>query len=145
MTKFSRWNLIVFWGFAWAASPLPADTSRQGLVDFKKEILPVIRDSCFACHVSNNAPPSVKLDAVLTTRRQKVIYDGLDSFVMGEKFPFPDERTPAKQLKKMEKLLLKDSMPPREQAQLQLGAPLSDQNRQLLVNWIEQIRPGFQP
>ena len=52
--------------------------------------------------------------------------------------PSAGEDPVAKQLKHLEKELTKKMMPPDDQAKLGLGAPLSDKNRKILLDWVAQ-------
>jgi tetratricopeptide (TPR) repeat protein len=121
--------------------PLPGN----GMVDFKKDVSPILKNSCFACHVSDNDISTPVSDSVFEHRRQKEILNGIDSFPMGGQFPFPDDRPPLKQLDKMEKMIVKLRMPPEAQEKFHLGTPLSDVDRQLLLDWVAQTRKTLQP
>ncbi len=140
------------------------ETPNQKLdIDFHKNILPVLQKSCFACHVactdrSLTSTPDTRSARVkayndnedlgnssvmLEKRKQKEIADGLDDFLMGTQFPFPDTRVPKKQLDKMERTLRRGMMPPETQAKLGLGEALSENDRNLLLDWIEQLRKMY--
>jgi len=114
----------------------------QSLIDFKQTILPILKDSCFACH----APGAgyVGTDPVVAKKIKKEIGDSLDDFPMGDQFPFPDAESVAKQLKHLDKELSKNLMPPEAQAKLGLGLPLSDKNRKILLNWVDQQKKTAQ-
>src|SRR5271156_5220507 len=115
--------------FAWA------DTSP---IDFHQTVIPILKDSCFACHVSGADAPYASKDPVLEKHIQKITGNGVEDFTMGEQFPFPDDDPAAKQLKHLEKELSKGFMPPAAQAKLGLGLPLSDKYRKILLNWVAQ-------
>jgi hypothetical protein len=118
---------------AWTACA-SADTS----IDFHKTIVPILKDSCYACHVPGAAAPSVSQDPILLKKIKKEIGDGVNALTMGDKFPFADDDPAAKQLKHLEKELTKQMMPPEAQAKLGLGLPLSDKNRKILLDWVAQ-------
>lgn len=107
-------------------------------IDFQKNIVPILKDSCFACHVPGAAAPYVGQDPILAKKIKKEIGDSTDALTMGDKFPFADEDPAAKQLKHLEKELTKSLMPPEAQAKLGLGLPLSDKNRKILLDWVHQ-------
>ncbi|HXL72710.1 MAG TPA: heme-binding domain-containing protein [bacterium] len=107
-------------------------------IDFHQTVLPILKDSCFACHVSGAAAPYAGSDPVMAKKTKKEVGDGLDALTMGDKFPFPDDDPASKQLKHLEKELSKGFMPPEAQAKLTLGLPLSDKNRKLLLDWVAQ-------
>ena len=83
-------------------------------------------------------------DPVMAKKIKKETGDSLDDFPMGDQFPFPDEEPVAKQLKHLEKELSKGLMPPEAQAKLGLGLPLSDKNRKILLNWVDQQKKTAQ-
>jgi len=110
----------------------------QPPVDFHQTVLPILKDSCFACHVPNAAVPYTGTDPVLAKKIRKEIGDALEDLTMADKFPFPADEPSAKQLKQLEKELSKGLMPPDDQAKLKLGLDLSDKNRKILLNWVAQ-------
>ncbi len=114
-----------------------ADTTK-GPVDFTKTVLPILKDSCFACHVPGADKPYASKDPVIAKKIKKEVGDGLDALTMGSQFPFPDDQPVAKQLKHLEKVLTKSFMPPDSQAKLGLGLPLSDKNRKILLDWVAE-------
>ena len=125
---FSAFVLMPFTAFA--DNPVP--------VNFHQTVLPILKDSCFACHIPNGAPPYAGTDPVLAKKIKKEIGDALEDFTMADTFPFPADEPAAKQLKQLEKELNKGFMPPDAQAKLSLGLGLSDKNRKVLLNWLAQ-------
>lgn len=111
-------------------------------IDFHQTVLPILKDSCFACHIPGSAYAGT--DLVMAKKIKKEIGDSLEDFPMGDQFPFPDEEPAAKQLKHLEKELSKGLMPPEAQAKLRLGLPLSDKNRKILLNWVDQQKKTAQ-
>ena len=114
-------------------------------IDFNKTILPILKDSCFACHVPGGDAPYASKDPLLSKKIKKEVADALENLTMGDHFPFADEDSAAKQLKHLEKQLTKYRMPPNAQAELGLGLPLSDTNRKLLLKWITQQMKALNP
>ncbi len=121
---------IAFTTQAFADNTLP--------IDFYKTVLPILKNSCFACHVAGTNAPDASKDPVLIKKKNKVVGDGIDDFTMDEKFPFPADKSVTKQLKHLEKELTQHNMPPDSQSKLGLGLPLSDKNRKILLDWIAQ-------
>jgi len=117
---------------------LTACASADTPIDFHKTIVPILKDSCYACHVPGAATPYAGQDPILAKKIKKEIGDGTNALTMGDKFPFADEDPAAKQLKHLEKELTKKMMPPDDQAKLGLGLPLSDKNRKILLDWVAQ-------
>lgn len=116
----------------------------QARIDFEKSVLPVLQKSCFACHApSLCAKPAVPPDQVLIKRQEVEIEDAEDAIEMGKQFPFSDDRTPQKQMDKMEKKLRRRQMPPENQKKIGLGSPLSDEDRSLLLDWLDQTRKDY--
>lgn len=111
-------------------------------IDFHQTVLPILKDSCFACHVPGTAYSGA--DSIMAKKIKKEIGDSLEDFPMGDQFPFPDEEPVAKQLKHLEKELSKGLMPPEAQAKLGLGQSLSDKNRKILLNWVDQQKKTAQ-
>lgn len=122
-------------------APGPETPKPPARIDFEKSVLPVLQKNCFACHApSLGAEPSRPSDPVLVKRQEVEIEDTEDAIEMGKQFPFPDDRTPQKQMDKMEKKLRRRQMPPETGKKLGLGDPLSEENRRLLLDWIVQLR-----
>jgi|GEM_PF-2443016 hypothetical protein len=133
-------SLFLF-AFLGSASWSLADTTP---IDFHATIVPILKDSCFACHVPGAAAPYAGTDPVTAKKIKKEVGDGVDALTMGDKFPFADEDPAAKQLKHLEKELAKGFMPPKAQAKLSLGLPLSDKNRKILLSWVAQEKKKAQ-
>ena len=114
-----------------------ADTAPAS-IDFHKTVLPILKDSCFACHAPGSDASNTSKDPILVKKIKKEVSDGLEALTMGDKFPFADDDPAAKQLKHLEKELSKGFMPPEAQAKLKLGLPLSNKNRKILLDWVAQ-------
>ena len=106
-------------------------------IDFKKTVLPILQNSCFACHVSGTKV-TLPTDPDLAKKANKEIADAMEDFTMGNQFPFPCDEPVAKQIKHLEKTLSKGFMPPHSQTKLGLGSPLSDDDRKTLLAWVAQ-------
>lgn len=72
--------------FSAACAVALADTAK-GPVDFNKTVLPILKDSCFACHLPGADKPYASKDPQLTKQIKKVVGDGLENLTMGDKFP----------------------------------------------------------
>jgi hypothetical protein len=114
-----------------------ADTA-PAAIDFHQTVLPILKDSCFACHLPGGDAPYASKDPGLEKKIKKEAGDGVEALTMGDKFPFASDDSPAKQLKHLEKLISRQKMPPRSQSELGLGLPLTDKNRKVLLDWIAQ-------
>ena len=99
-------SLFLF-AFLGSASWSLADTTP---IDFHATIVPILKDSCFACHVPGAAAPYAGTDPVTAKKIKKEVGDGVDALTMGDKFPFADEDPAAKQLKHLEKELDRKSV-----------------------------------
>jgi hypothetical protein len=115
-----------------------------GKSDFQQTVLPILKDSCFACHAPGETATYTGSDEVLAKKIKKEVSDGTEDFPMGRQFPFPDDESTATQLKHLEKELSKGLMPPEAHEKLGLGQPLSDPNRKILLNWIDQQKKTVQ-
>ncbi len=110
-------------------------------IDFEKTILPIFLNSCFSCHAPKASDPlMVNAGTPLDRKRALEIMQAEGAFEMGTQFPFPDDRTPKLQLGKIEKKLRRSLMPPESQKELGLGAPLKEEDRKKLLEWISQSR-----
>ncbi len=131
----------VFTVFGAQGSNMPAP---QPKIDFDKSVLPIFQRSCFPCHATSLTNVQSVLPNPDFVKRQEVeAQHGQDDFTMGPQFPFPDDDRPKKQLDKMEKKLRGRRMPPKAQQKLKLGMALSDSDRQLLLDWIGQMRADY--
>jgi hypothetical protein len=125
------------------ASQAMADTA-PAAIDFHKTVLPILKSSCFACHVAGADKPYTSKDPAIEKKIQNAVSDGLDALTMGDKFPFPSEQSPGKQLHHLEKVLTKGFMPPESQAKYGIGQPLSDKDRKVLLKWVAQVQKSAQ-
>jgi hypothetical protein len=114
-------------------------------IDFHLIVLPILKDSCFACHLPDGDAVRAAKDTALEKKINKEVGDGIDDFTMDEKFPFPADKSVSKQLKHLENELTQHTMPPKEQVKFGLGLPLSDKNRKLLLDWVIQQKKVFKP
>ncbi len=119
---------------------LLADTPGPGSLqsDFSKTALPILRQSCFACH----GPKPIDTDDIqnLDQRKNtaKLIADAQKVYPMGETFPFPGSLKPKLDLKQFSDSLQKNWMPPGTQKTLNLGRPLRDQAKKNLLDWAQR-------
>ena len=121
-------------------SPALAEHPDPGAaIDFKTTVLPILKNSCFACHVSGT-PVTLPPDALLAKKAQNAIDRATEKFPLGTSFPFPGDDPAVKQIKFLQKSLSKGFMPPKSQTKLGLGAPLSDQDRKTLLSWVAQLK-----
>ena len=118
---------------------LAADAAPATAIDFKTTVLPILKNSCFACHVSGT-PVTLPTDPMLAKKAQNAINHASGKFPLGNSFPFPCEDPPAKQINLLQKSISKGFMPPKSQTKLGLGSPLSDQDRKTLLSWVAQLK-----
>lgn len=138
-TKSNFFIYIFLTFFPTSTSRLWADSTAP--IDFHKSILPILKDSCFVCHVGGSyLAPYASTDPLLIKRIDKELGNALTDFPMGDHFPFPNDESISKQLSQLQKELSKNLMPPIAQNELGLGLPLSDQNRKILLKWVLQVK-----
>jgi hypothetical protein len=136
--------MLVFWGTPVSGLRGEPTVSPRPSLDFQTKILPILQNSCFACHAPNESHQNTSRDDATPGKGiEKEIMNAVNSFEMGPQFPFPDEQSPVKQLDKLEKKIRRRLMPPESQKKLGLGSDLSDKDRGLLLNWIAQIRKTY--
>lgn len=122
-----------------AATTAAAPAADSGSIDFKTAVLPILKNSCFACHVSGTQV-TLPTDPELAQKAQNAMNHATQKFAMGESFPFPNDEPAAKQLSHLQKSVSKGFMPPKSQTKLGLGSPLSDQDRKTLLAWVAQVQ-----
>jgi hypothetical protein len=104
--------------------------------DFSKSALPILRQSCFACHGPKpNNPDSIQ-DEDLRKKALKTVIMAQREFPMAETFPFPDSDDTPEDLKLLAKTLKKGLMPPKDQKQFNYGAPLAEKDKKILLDWV---------
>ncbi len=103
--------------------------------DFSKTALPILQQSCFACHGPKPQSTDGIQDSNLKKKTVKVIAKAQKEFSMVETFPFPESDDPKDDLKDITKALQKGWMPPKSQKTLNLGQPLSAQDKKVLLDW----------
>ncbi len=121
------------------APALADDATPAATIDFKATVLPILQNSCFACHVSGTKV-TLPADPALAKKAQNQMDRAVERFAMGGSFPFPNDQSPAKQIAHMQKVISKGFMPPKSQAKLGLGSPLSAQDRSTLLAWLAQLQ-----
>lgn len=140
--------IVLFASFTFAIS-LRAGTSEKPLavsgtngsqakIDFSKTVLPILRESCFPCHVSGFYVPMPSITSDVARKIRKEAAKAQGDFEMGSQFPFSNELTAKKQLDHLAKELKEKKMPPESQKKLGVGLPLSDGNRKVLLEWVVQ-------
>lgn len=107
-------------------------------IEFEKTILPILRQSCFPCHMPGSLvlPPSVSPDVARKMRKESFKAQG--DFEMNERFPFPNDNPAHKQLDFLEKEIKEKKMPPESRKKLGIGVSLSDTDRRILLKWVAQ-------
>lgn len=117
-------------------APTPTPSWLKPLqTSYVKSALPILKQSCFACHGPKPQDISLIQDPGLRDKAQKSIAKAQKEFPMNGKFPFPVSRYAQANLKDFYDSLRKNLMPPKEQKDLGLGRPLSDEDRQALMEW----------
>ena len=101
---------------------------------YSKVALPILKQSCFACH-GPQAQASDKLPPDLRKKAVKAVTKAQNQFPMADTYPFPGGGDPKDDLKDFSKSLKKGWMPPESQKILNLGQPLSDSDRKILLKW----------
>jgi hypothetical protein len=106
--------------------------------NYVKTVLPILRQSCFACH--GPKPQSLDLiqDPNLMKKGKKAIDSAQAMLQMEERFPFSGDDNPKQDLKDMSKSLKKGWMPPEEQKEFKLGVPLNDADKKIVLDWVEK-------
>ncbi|HTC19936.1 MAG TPA: heme-binding domain-containing protein [bacterium] len=124
---------------------LLADTTDKAALqaDFSKTALPILQQSCFACHGPKPQSTDTMKDPDLKKKADKMIAKAQKDFSMAETFPFPQSDEPKDDLKDITKTVQKGSMPPRSQKVLNLGQPLSAQDKKALLDWAARARKAL--
>jgi hypothetical protein len=110
---------------------------------YVKTILPILKQSCFACH--GPQPQSLDLirDPDLRKKIKKTINSAQAMLQIEEHFPFSGDDNPKQVLKDMSKALKKGWMPPEEQKKFNLGTPLSNADKKIILDWLENSRKAL--
>ncbi len=135
-------------GILFAASVLQADNKTTGTPsvspapsirsDFSKTALPILRQSCFACHGPQPQGTDGIQDPALRKKAVKTIAKAQNELRMDITFPFPGSDNPKDDLKDMVRALQKGWMPPEIQKVLKFGQPLSAPDKKILLDWAFQ-------
>jgi hypothetical protein len=127
-------GVIPFEALAETSASFPPSVNEN----YVKTVLPILRQSCFACH--GPKPQSLDLiqDPDLRKKGKKVIDSAQAMLQMEERFPFSGDDNPKQDLKDMSKSLKKGWMPPEEQKKFKLGIPLNDADKRIILNWVEK-------
>jgi hypothetical protein len=117
-----------------AGTPTPG-WSKSLQASYTKKALPILKQSCFACHGPKPQDTSLIQDPGMRDRAEKTVAKAQKEFPMNAAFPFPVSIYPKADLKDFYDSLRKNLMPPKEQKELGLGNPLGDADRKALLDW----------
>lgn len=92
-------------------------------VDFRKEIVPLLKQRCFSCHAGASPDSGYRLD----------VYDELLGFSTGEELIVPGQSQQSKLIQLVSSNVAEERMPPVDST-----APLSKKEVSLLRAWIDQ-------
>ncbi|HTA76479.1 MAG TPA: heme-binding domain-containing protein [bacterium] len=112
---------------------------------YVKTALPILRQSCFACHGPHPQNVDMIQDPALRKKAEKAIAGSQDMFPMAESFPFGENDDSRAELKDIVKNLKKGWMPPEEQKTCNLGASLSDADKKVILDWAEKSIKTLDP
>jgi hypothetical protein len=111
--------------------------------DYSKTALPILQQSCFACH----GPKPQSIDGIqdpkLRKKAVKAVIRAQKTFPMAETFPFPESEDSKDDLKIFSKSLRKSVMPPKYQKTLNMGQPLSALGKKALLDWAARTRKAL--
>jgi hypothetical protein len=111
--------------------------------DFSKTALPILRQSCFACHGPKPNHFDSLLDPGVRKKAVKTVMMAQREFPMSETFPFPESDDPQEDLKLLVKTLKKGLMPPREQKLYNFGIPLAEKDKKALQDWATRCQKAL--
>jgi cytochrome c553 len=147
MTSFKNFISTAFLLILTALFPqilLAGTTDKAALqADFSKTALPILQQSCFACHGPKPQSTDNIQDPDLKKKADKMIAKAQKEFAMAETFPFPQSDEPKDDLKDIAKSLQKGWMPPKSQKKLNLGQPLSAQDKKALLDWVARAQKAL--
>jgi hypothetical protein len=105
---------------------------------YVKTALPIFKQSCFACH----GPQAQNLDHIHDPALKKsvgrTIASAQDMLQMGEIFPLSENEDSKAELKDIVEALQKGWMPPEEQKTFNLGSPLNDADKKMILDWAQK-------
>jgi len=136
---------LLFFLAALFPQTLLADATNNGSIqaDFSKTALPILQQSCFACHGPKPQSTDSIQDPDLKKKADKMIAKAQKNFLMAETFPFPESDDPKDDLKDISKSLQKGWMPPKSQKKMNLGQPLSDPDKKALLDWAARAKKAL--
>jgi hypothetical protein len=121
---------------ALAEDPPPIPPSIQET--YVKTALPILKQSCFACH----GPQAQNLDQIhdpaLKKQIGRIVASAQDMLQMGENFPFSADENSKAVLKDIVEAVQKGWMPPEEQKTFNLGTPLNDADKKIILDWAQK-------
>ena len=118
-------------------TPAPLLPSEQLQQNYDRQIRPIFEGKCFDCHSTRTRYPWYYR---LPGARQLIDYDTREAkehLEMTDGFPFKGHHSLEDQLKALEKVVRKNQMPLWRYRLLHPGAGLTDTERRLILDWIE--------
>ncbi len=126
--------------------PAAAGALEQVKSDYGSKVLPIFRQSCFACHGPQPQDTDHVADPDAQRRMVKLIKRAKYQFPMVETFPDPGDDDPADSLGRLIKSLKKDAMPPAKSQKLfGMGQPLSAKDKKIILSWAKSSLKIMQP
>jgi hypothetical protein len=129
--------------FPWV---LQADPAQMEILqkDYTHSALPLLKQSCFACHGPNPQYPDSFANPDRYKNTLKVISDAQRDFPMSDSFPFPASLNLKADIKELSNSVQKNWMPPQTQKEFNLGRPLTSQDKKNLLKWADRTRRALE-
>jgi|HubBroStandDraft_1064217.scaffolds.fasta_scaffold556635_1 hypothetical protein len=125
---------VLFEAFAETSTSFPPSVNEN----YVKTVLPILKQSCFACHGPKPQSFDLIQDPDLRKKGGKSIDSAQAMLQMEGRFPFSGDENPKQDLKDMAKALKKGWMPPEDQTKFKLGTPLNDADKRIILDWVEK-------
>ena len=114
--------------------------------DYAEKVLPIFRQSCFACHGPQPLDTDHVQDPLAQKRMAKLIKRAKYQFPMFETFPYPGDDDPEESLRHLVKSMKKNSMPPEKSQKLfKMGQPLGAKERKIILDWARSSLRRMKP
>ena len=103
-----------------------------------QKILPIMKSACFDCHSNQTRFPWYYKLPLATQVINHDITNAKTHLVMGESFPFEGHGTPKSDLMAIKESILTDEMPPFRYKIMHWDACLSNQQKEIISQWVDQ-------
>lgn len=110
----------------------------QTALSYRASVEPIFKQKCFDCHSVNTVYPWYNRVPIVKQMIQRDISTARQHIEMTKGFPFEGHGSPQDDLEAIRKVIQNKSMPPLRYRLMHPHSTLTDSEKQIVLNWINQ-------